>query len=191
MGVGGRAALRRLPVAAWLLAVALALIGTVAVFGGFAPAPDRGRPVEVGEEIALQRWRVHVDRAALVDDSYEGQERDPRIRVSLRLEFVGAETECCLSEGLFEVRYAGQAVTRTLSSPGELRSALNHDPGVDTTRSLDFPLEAEALPGALPGRVEVVVRDERPGRSLILQEWVVTHAVAAVDLRCPDQRTRR
>ena len=119
---GPVARLRRLPSVVWLVAVLVVVTGLVAASGGFAPGRDRGRPTAAGEQILLQRWRVHVDRAALVDDSYPGSDPSPRLRVRLRTEFTGDETLCCLSERMIEVRYAGQTVTRHWSAPGELRT---------------------------------------------------------------------
>lgn len=188
---GPVARLRRLPSVVWLVAVLVVVTGLVAASGGFAPGRDRGRPTAAGEQILLQRWRVHVDRAALVDDSYPGSDPSPRLQVRLRTEFTGDETLCCLSERMIEVRYAGQTVTRHWSAPGELRTSLGFDPGVEVARTVEFPLESDGLPANPPERVEVVVRDERPSRSLILTDWAVAGAAAVVDLPCPDERVRR
>lgn len=185
------ARLRRLPPAVWVGAVLVVVTGLVAAFGGFAPGLDRGPVVAPGEQILLQRWRVHVDRAALVDDSYVGSEPRPRVRIRLRLEFIGHETICCQSERMIEVRYAGQAVTQNWPADGELRSSLGFDPGVEVTVAADFPLAFEGFPATPPDRVEVVVRDERRSRSLILTEWVASDAAATVVLSCPDERVRR
>lgn len=190
-GTSPAARLRRLPPLVWVLAVLLLLSALVAAFGGFAPGQDRGRAVAPGEQILLQRWHLSVDHAALVDDSYAGSDPSPRLRIRLRTEFLGDETLCCLSERMVEVRYAGQAVTRSWPADGELRSSLGFDPGVEVTRTLEFPLEPGGFLAAPPDRVQVVVRDERPSRSLILTEWAVTGAVATVDLPCPDERERR
>lgn len=185
------ARLRRLPPVVLVLAVLLVVSGLVAVLGGFAPGQDRGRDATPGEQILLQRWRVHVDRAALVDDSYAGSEPRPRVRIRLRLEFIGHETICCLAERMVEVRYAGQVVTQNWPADGELRSSLGFDPGVEVTVAADFPLAFEGLPATPPDRVEVVVRDERPSRSLILTDWAASDAAATVVLSCPDERVRR
>jgi hypothetical protein len=185
------ARLRRLPPAVWVAAVLVVAGGLIAALGGFAPGQDRGRAVAPGEQILLQRWHVSVERATLVDDSYPGSDPDPRLRIRLRTEFTGDKTLCCLSERMLEVRYAGQVVTRSWPADGELRSSLGFDPGVEVTRVLEFPLEPERFPAAPPDRVQVVVRDERPSRSLILTDWAVAGAVATVELPCPDERARR
>ena len=59
--------------------------------------------------------------------------------------------------------------------------------------SSDGPVAAQSvlLPTTPPDRVEVVVRDERPSRSLILTDWALAGAVASVDLPCNDERARR
>lgn len=185
------ARLRGLPPVVWVVAALIVVTGLVAAFGGFSPDQDRGRPVAAGEQILLQRWRLQVDRAALVDDSYPGSDPAPRLQIRLRTEFTGHETLCCLSERMIEVRYAGQTVTRNWPAAGELRSGLGFDPGVEVARTVEFPLEPGALPTELPERVEVVVRDERPSRSLFLTDWAVAGAAATVDLPCPDERARR
>ncbi len=183
--------LRRLPPLVWVTAVAVVAIGLTAALGGFAPAPDHGRPVEAGERVLTQRWQIRVDRAALIDDSYPGQDPDPRIRVWLRTRYTGDESLCCLTERMIEVRYAGQSLTRIWASPLDPRSTLGYDPDVEVARVLEFPLEHDVLPTTLPDRVEVVIRDERPSRSLILTDWVVAPALAEVDLACPDERSQR
>ena len=175
----------------WVLAVLVVVTGLIGAFGGFAPSQDRGRVVPPGEQVLLQRWRVHVDRAALVDDSYPGSDPSPRLRIAVRTEFTGDETLCCLSERMLEVRYAGQVVTRNWPADGELRASLGFDPGVETSRTLEFPLDPGGFLAAPPDRVQVVVRDERPSRSVILTDWAVAGAVATVDLPCPDERERR
>ena len=182
------AALRRLPLLVWVGALVIVLGGLTAALGGFASAPDRGRPVEVGEEILLHRWRVHVDEAQLLDDTY--QDQDPRIRLTVRLEFIGRETECCLSDGMLEVRYAGHTSADPLDVYTEPRSILGFDPDVPTTRPFDFRLMTSDLPAAPPDSVQVVVRDERPNRSLLWKTWVASHAVASVEVPCPDDRRR-
>ena len=183
--------LRRLPPVLWVLAVAVVAAGLVSALGGFAPASDRGRSVAPGDQILTHRWRLHIDDAALVDDSPSNADPDPVIRVRLRTEFTGTKTLCCLSERMLEVRFGGQVVTRTRTADEDVRSTLGYDPGVLVARVLEFPLESDALPDPLPDRVEVIVRDERPSRSLILDDWRVTHAVAGVDLPCADDRARR
>ena len=185
------ARLRRLPPLVWVVAVALVATGLVSALGGFAPASDRGRPVAPGDEILTQRWRLHIDAAALVDDTPANADPDPVIRVRLRTEFTGPKTLCCLSERMLEVRFGGQVVTRTRTADEDSRSTLGYDPEVMVARVLEFPLESSTLPDPLPDRVEVIVRDERRSRSLILDDWRVTHAVAGVDLPCPDDRERR
>ena len=182
-------ALRRLRPLVWVLTVAVVVTGLLSALGGFAPASDRGRPVAPGDQILTHRWRLHIDDAALVDDSPPNADPDPVIRVRLRTEFTGTETLCCLSERMLEVRFGGQVVTRTRTADEDVRSNLGYDPGVMVGRILEFPLDA--LPDPLPDRVEVIVRDERPSRGLILDDWRVTHAVAGVDLPCPDDRERR
>lgn len=122
------ARLRGLPPLVWVVAVLIVVTGLVAACGGFAPGQDRGRPVAAGEQILLQRWRLQVDRAALVDDSYPGSDPAPRLQIRLRTEFTGHETLCCLSERMIEVRYGGQTVTRNWPAAGELRSGLGFDP---------------------------------------------------------------
>jgi hypothetical protein len=183
--------LRRLPPVLWVLAVAVVAAGLVSALGGFAPASDRGRSVAPGDQILTQRWRLHIDDAALVDDSPPNADPDPAIRVRVRTEFTGTKTLCCLSERMLGVRFGGQVVTRTRTADEDVRSTLGYDPGVLVARVLEFPLESDALPDPLPDRVEVIVRDERPSRSLILDDWRVTHAVAGVDLPCADDRARR
>lgn len=185
------ARLRLLPPALWVGALVVVLVGLTAAFGGFAPAPDRGRPVEAGEQILLQRWRIHVDHAVLVDHSLDGQDPAPRIQLVVRTEFTGDQTLCCLTEGLLEVRYAGRVATRVMTPSSEPRSILGFDPGVEVTRTLEFPIDPVDLPTPAPRRVEVVVRDERPSRSLILEDWVLAAAVATVEMNCPDERARR
>ena len=69
MGGWLAARLRRLPPLAWVIAVGVVAVGLTAALGGFAPAPDHGRPVEAGDQVLTQRWRIQVDRAALIDDS--------------------------------------------------------------------------------------------------------------------------
>jgi hypothetical protein len=183
--------LRRLHPLLWVLAAAVVATGLVSALGGFAPASDRGRPVAPGDQILTQRWRLHIDAASLVDDSPPNADPDPVIRVRLRTEFTGTETLCCLSERMLEVRFGGRVVTRTQTADEDARSTLGYDPGVMVARVLEFPLESGALPDPLPDRVEIIVRDERRSRSLILDDWRVTHAVAGVDLPCPDDRERR
>ena len=183
------AALRRLPLLVWVAALVIVMVGLTAAVGGFAPAPDRGRPVEAGEEILLHRWRVHVDEAQLLDDTY--QDRDPRIRLTVRMEFLGRQTECCLSDGMLEVRYAGHTSDDPLDVYTEPRSILGFDPDVPTTHLFDFRLLTSDLPAVPPGSVQVVVRDERPNRSPLWKSWVVSHAVASVEVPCPDERRRR
>ena len=92
---------------------------------------------------------------------------------------------------MIELRYAGQSLTRIWASPLDPRSTLGHDPDVEVARVLEFPLEHESLPPTLPDQVEVVIRDERRSRSLILDDWRVTRAAAGLDLPCPDERARR
>jgi hypothetical protein len=183
--------LRRLPLLAWVGALAIVLVGLTATLGGFAEAPDHGRPVGPGEEILLTRWRVHIDRATLIDETYDGQQPDPRIRLEVRLEFTGEQTECCLTDGVLEVRYAGRTQDNVIDDYGEPRSILGFDPGVVASHVLLFQLEPVELPAPVPDRVAVVVRDERPSRSPIWTGWQVSHAVASVDLPCPDERRRR
>ena len=181
--------LRRLPPLVWVLAVVVVVTGLVSALGGFAPASDRGRPVAPGDQILTHRWQLHIDQAALVDDSPPNGDPDPVIRVRLRTEFTGTKTLCCLSERMLEVRFGDQVVTRTRTANEDVRSTLGYDPGVMVSRVLEFPLDA--LPDPLPDSVEVIIRDERRSRSLILDDWRVTHAVAGVDLPCPDDRARR
>lgn len=173
-----------------MLAVVVVATGVVSALGGFAPVPDRGRPVAPGDQILTQRWRLHIDDAALVDDSPPTADPQPVIRVRLRTEFTGAETLCCLSERMLEVRFGGQVVTRTRTAVGDVRSNLGYDPRVLVARVLEFPLESQALPDPLPDTVEVIVRDERRTRSLILDDWRVSNAAAGVVLPCPDERVR-
>lgn len=189
--VGGpRARLRRLPPVVWVLAVAVVVTGLVAALGGFAPAQDVGRTVAAGEQVQTSRWRIQVERAALV--AVGTSEPEPRVRVWLRTEFTGDETLCCLLDGMLEVRYAGRALTRVWSvSEEDPRSLLGFDPLVEVDRVLDFPLEDVALPGDPPSEVEVVIRDERPTRSLLSDDWELGPAVADVVLACPDERTAR
>lgn len=188
--VGGpRARSRRLPPVTWVLAVAAVVVGLVAALGGFAPARDVGRPTPAGEQVQTSRWRIQVDRAALVDLGTSDPE--PRIRVWLRTEFLGDETLCCLLDGMLEVRYADQVITRIWSAPDDPRSLLNFDPAVEVARVLDFPLDGTRMPTAPPGTVELVIRDERPSRSLILTDWELGSAVAGVLLACPDERAAR
>jgi hypothetical protein len=174
-----------------VLAVGTVTVGLVAALGGFAPALDRGRLVGPGEQILTQRWQIHVDSARLLDDTPEPNEPKPVVEVRLRMEFTGEKTVCCLAERMLEVRYAGQAVTTMWASYEDPRSSGGHDPLVESSRVLEFPLDAARLPRDLPAGVQVVVRDERPPRSLILEEWGVAGAVATVALPCPDERTRR
>ncbi|HYI58811.1 MAG TPA: hypothetical protein VEX66_11625 [Microlunatus sp.] len=185
------ARLRRLPLLVWVGALVIVLVGLTAALGGFAPAPDRGRPVEVGEEILLHRWRVHIDGAQLLDDTYENQARDPRIRLTVRLEFVGQESECCLNDGMLEVRYAGRTADHPNVAYIEPRRTGGFDPDVPTTQHFDFYLKTEDPLATPPDSVEVVVRDERPNRSPLWKSWVVSHAVASVQVPCPDERRRR
>lgn len=188
--VGGlRAWSRRLPPVVWVLAVAVVVVGLVAALGGFTPAQDVGRPTSAGEPVQTTRWRIQVDRAALVD--LGTSDPDPRVRVWLRTEFVGDETLCCLLDGMLEVRYADQVLTRIWSSPDDPRSLLGFDPSVEVSRVLDFPLDATRLPTAPPATADVVIRDERPSRSLILTDWELGAVVAGVVLECPDQRAAR
>jgi hypothetical protein len=188
MTSGPRARLQRLPPLVWVLTVAVVVTGLVAALGGFAPARDVGRPAVAGEQILTSRWRIQVDRAALVDVG--AGDPEPRIRVWLRTEFDGDDTLCCLLEGMFEVRYAGQALTRIWSSEEDPRSLLGFDPQVRVSRVLDFPLDGP-VPDTVPDEVEVVIRDERPPRSLILTDWELGSAVAGVVLACPDERVAR
>ena len=185
---GPRARLRRLPPLVWVLTVAAVVTGLVAALGGFAPARDVGRPAVAGEQILTSRWLIQVDRAALVDVG--AGDPEPRIRVWLRTEFDGDETLCCLLDGMLEVRYAGQALTRIWSSEEDPRSLLGFDPQVQVSRVLDFPLD-QPVPGSPPDEVEVLIRDERPPRSLILTDWELGSAVAGVVLACPDERAAR
>jgi len=185
------AGLRRLPLLVWVGALAIVLVGLTAALGGFAPAPDKGRPVAVGEEILLHRWRVHVDGAQLLDDTYENQPRDPRIRLTVRLEFVGEETECCLNDGMLEVRYAGYTADHPNVAYVEPRRTGGFDPDVPTTQHFEFWLKTDDPLTTPPDSVEVVVRDERPSRSPLWKSWVVSHAVASVTVPCPDDRRRR
>lgn len=180
-----------MPPLLWVLAVATVTVGLVAALGGFAPALDRGRLVGAGEQIITQRWLVRVDHARLVDDSPEPNEPRPMVEVRLRIEFTGEETECCLADRLLEVRYAGQAVTTTWSSVEDPRSSIGYDPRVEVARVFEFPLDHRSLPATPPTGVEVVVRDERRSRSLIIDNWVATTATATARLPCPDERVRR
>lgn len=184
--------LRRLPLLVWVGASAVVLIGLTGAFGGFAPALDHGRVARPGEEILLQRWHVHVDDAALVDDSLEGQEPDPRIRLTVRLEFLGTESECCLTDGMLEARYAGVVTDGPWAVYEELRSSnQDFDPDVPTTRVLDFPLDGPDVPPSAPETVDVVVRDERPSSSPLWATWIPSAAVATVELPVSDLRRRR
>lgn len=187
----GTARLRRLPLLVWVAALVTVLVGLTAALGGLGSAPDRGWPVAPGEEILLTRWRIHVDRAALVDESYAGQQRDPRIRVELRIEFIADETECCLTDRMLEVRYAGRTSVHPLDDYRDPRSILHFDPDVVAAHVLLFRIEPVDLPTPVPDRVEVVVRDERRTSSPIWSEWVAGYAAASVDLPCPDERRRR
>lgn len=186
---GPRARLRRLPPVFWVLSVAVVVTGLIAALGGFASAPDSGRPAVADEQILTTRWRIQVDRAALVDVGVGDPES--RIRVWMRTEFVGDETLCCLTDGMLEVRYAGQTLTRIWSSEEDPRSLLGFDPGVQVDRVLDFPLEEGRAPAAPPPEVVLVIRGERPSRSVILTDWELGSAVADVVLACPDERTGR
>lgn len=187
-----RRGLRRLPLLVWVGALVAVLVGLTGALGGFAPALDHGRPIGAGEEITIQRWHVHVDDAVLVDDSYASNDPDPRIRVTLRLEFLGEASECCLSDRLLEVRYAGAVATNPWAVSEELRSAtLDFDPDVATTRVLEFSVSDVTVPAPAPDTVEVVVRDERPGRSPLWPIWSASTAVASVELPVTDLRRRR
>ena len=185
------ARLRRLPLLVWAGALVVVLIGLTAALGGFAPALDHGRPVAAGERITLQRRHLQIDDAVLVDDNYEGENPDPRIWLTVQVEFLGQESTCCMSDGLIEVRYAGAVADHASGVYGELRSpTLDFDPDVPTTRMLEFSVSDVAVPTPAPETVEVVVRDERPG-TVLWPIWSAGSAVATVELPVTDLRGRR
>lgn len=194
---GGVATRRRLLVTRWVApVVAVAVLAlVVALAGGFRDAPaDAGPAAEVGEEIALARWRITVTDVELTDTTIAGSPTDTTLRLHLQVTLTGEESEYSLPTGLVTVIGPdGTALPDGFQVDPQWRSGL--DPGIPRDYVLDLSYPARDDDGeqppltAVPEQVAVVIRDERYAEGALFGwSWGSADVAAVVTAPVDDVR---
>lgn len=188
---------RRLLVTRWVAPVAavavLALV--VALAGGFRDAPaDAGPAAEVGEEVALARWRITVTDAELTDTTLAGSPTDTTLRLHLRVTLTGEESEYSLPTGLVTVIGPdGIALPDGFQVDPQWRSGLDPDIPRDYVLDVAYPArddDGEQPPlTAAPEQVAVVIRDEQYAEGALFGwSWGIADVAAVVTAPVADVR---